>query len=82
MKGWVVYLLKCGDGTFYCGVTNDIKKRLLTHNTGKGSKYTRARLPVKLLAKSRPLAKGTALKLEYSIKKLPKREKRAAVKRI
>ena len=43
------YLLQCADGTYYCGWTNDLEKRLASHNAGKGGKYTRARLPVKLV---------------------------------
>jgi predicted GIY-YIG superfamily endonuclease len=82
MKGWVVYLVKCSNGAFYCGVTNDIKKRVSLHNKGKASKYTRARLPVKLSAVSRPLTKVQAMKNEYRIKRLPKGEKRLAVKSI
>lgn len=44
-----MYVLECSDGTLYTGYTTDVKRRLNTHNTGKGAKYTRARLPVKLL---------------------------------
>ena len=43
-----VYLLECGDGSFYCGWTNDLEKRLADHNAGRGAKYTRAHLPVTL----------------------------------
>lgn len=42
-----MYVLECSDGTLYTGYTTDVKRRLNTHNTGKGAKYTRARLPVK-----------------------------------
>ena len=44
-----MYVLECADGSLYTGYTTDVKKRLYTHNTGKGAKYTRARLPVTLL---------------------------------
>lgn len=81
-RGWRVYLMKCADGTFYCGVTTDVKKRLAAHNGGTGAKYTRARLPVRLLAKSRPLSKSDAHKAEARIKKLKKTEKRLAVKQL
>ena len=43
------YILECADGTFYCGWTNDLEKRVAAHNAGKGGKYTRSRLPVKLV---------------------------------
>ena len=44
-----MYVLECADGSLYTGYTTDVEKRLKTHNAGKGAKYTRARLPVKLL---------------------------------
>ena len=43
---WVVYLLRCVDDSLYCGITNDLESRLSKHNSGKGAKYTRSRLPV------------------------------------
>ncbi|MDH5680208.1 MAG: GIY-YIG nuclease family protein, partial [Spirochaetota bacterium] len=49
MNNWLVYLLECADNSYYCGVTNDLNKRLTDHNSGKGAKYTRSRLPVKVL---------------------------------
>jgi putative endonuclease len=82
MRDWVVYLLKCADGSYYCGVTNDLKKRLLKHNEGKASKFTRGRLPVKLAATSGPLTKSEAMRKEYMVKQLPKAQKRRAVKSI
>jgi len=66
---WVVYLLKCNDGSIYCGITNDLTKRIKRHNAGKGSKYTRSRLPVIVLLSVRAVTKGEALKLEYQVKK-------------
>jgi putative endonuclease len=68
---WQVYLLKCADLSLYCGVTNDLKARIDTHNAGKGAKYTRARLPVELAANSRKMTKSQALRCEMYIKKLP-----------
>ena len=72
---WVVYILRCRDKTLYTGSTNNIENRLMMHQQGKASKYTRARLPVKLLMKSGPLSKGDAQRLEMKIKKLPKEKK-------
>ncbi len=66
---WVVYLLRCVDQSLYCGITNDLKKRLDTHNLGKGAKYTRSRTPVKLLGASVQMTKSEALRLEYRIKR-------------
>lgn len=75
MNNWVVYLLECNDGSLYCGATNDIEKRIVTHNSGKGSKYTRSRLPVILMLTSKPLPKWDALKLERAVKKQKTNEK-------
>jgi putative endonuclease len=72
---WFVYLLECADNTLYCGITNDLDKRLKNHNLGKASKYTRVRLPVKLIYKNQVADKSEALKMEYRIKKLSRAEK-------
>ena len=45
-KEWVVYLVRCADESLYCGITNDIERRLVAHNSGKGAKYTKSRMPV------------------------------------
>ena len=70
-KNWVAYLLRCSDNSLYCGVSNNIEKRVIEHNSGMGAKYTRSRRPVVLVGTSRDMTKGEALKLEYRIKKLP-----------
>ena len=70
MNNYIVYLLICSDDTFYCGITNDILKRLRSHNSGKASKYTRGRLPVFLVCWSRSMSKSEALKLEYKVKQI------------
>ena len=70
MNSWSVYLLKCSDNSLYCGVTKDIKNRILKHNHGTASKYTRTRLPAELAAVRENLSKSEAYKLEYQIKKL------------
>ena len=69
MNNWLVYLLECADNSYYCGVTNDLNKRLTDHNSGKGAKYTRSRLPVKVLAERNGLSKSQAFKLEHLVKK-------------
>jgi len=76
---WFVYLVECRDGTLYCGVAKDVDARVFVHNEGKGAKYTRARRPVKLVVKSRPMAKRAAFKLEYAVKQLEKTEKISAI---
>jgi len=80
MSTWSVYLLKCSDDSLYCGVTKDIESRLLKHNQGIASKYTRARLPVELAAVHRDLSKSEAYKLEFWIKKLSADKKISALK--
>ena len=74
-----VYLLKCSDKSFYCGWTPDIKARLAKHNAGKGAKYTRGRLPAKLVFLEKKKSKSAALKREAEIKKMTRKEKAALV---
>lgn len=75
MDNWVVYLLRCNDGTLYCGATNNVVERVVTHNAGQGAKYTKYRLPVSLLLTSKLLSKRDALKLERAVKKQKANEK-------
>lgn len=70
-----VYILKCSDNTLYTGWTNNLEKRLATHNSGKGAKYTKNRLPVELVYYEILDSKSSALKREYAIKKLPRHKK-------
>ncbi len=79
-KTWSVYLLKCSDNSLYCGVTNNFKNRLIKHNKGTASKYTRVRLPVELAAIKNHLTKSEAYKIEYRIKKLSAGKKITALK--
>ena len=79
-KDWHTYLLKCSDNSLYCGVTKNLDNRILKHNKGTASKYTRSRLPVELVAVRKDLTKSDAYKLEYKIKKLPAGKKMAALK--
>lgn len=70
------YILKCSDGTFYTGYTNDLKKRVACHNSGKGAKYTKTRLPVSLVYFERFENKREAMSREWFIKhKLSRKEK-------
>ena len=74
-----VYLLRCADGSLYCGWTVDLEQRLATHNTGRASRYTRSRLPVEL-AWSRPLPdRAAAMQEEARIKALPRADKLALI---
>ena len=70
-RQWAVYLIRCSDKSLYCGITNNLKRRLAAHNLGKGAKYTRARRPVELAGTSFEMTKSDALKLEDRIKKIP-----------
>ncbi|MCI1944935.1 GIY-YIG nuclease family protein [Clostridium luticellarii] len=75
-----VYILKCRDGTFYTGYTNNLKKRIKTHNSGKGAKYTRGRIPVKLVYFEEYTSKKEALHREYVIKKMTHEDKFRLIK--
>jgi len=74
-RNWVVYLVRCSDQSLYCGITNDLNKRLNAHNRGKGAKYTKSRAPVELLGTRFKMTKSDALKLEHRIKKTPANKK-------
>ena len=69
------YIVECADGSFYCGWTNDLEKRIKAHNEGKGAKYTKPRLPVKLVYFEEFDAKEEAMSREYHIKQLTRAEK-------
>ena len=78
-KYWV-YIIKCKDGTYYTGYTNNLKKRVALHNSGYGSKYLKHRLPVKLVyAKEYRYCKN-ALRGEEKIKKFTRKQKEALIK--
>ncbi|MDD5259502.1 MAG: GIY-YIG nuclease family protein [bacterium] len=74
-----VYMVRCKDGTLYTGYTNDLGQRLQRHNAGQGAKYTRGRSPVKLVYKRRFRSYGLALKAEWAIKSLSRKEKKALI---
>ena len=75
MKPWYLYIVECRDGTFYTGITTDIKKRIDAHNSGHGAKYTRGRGPVKLMHLRRYVDRSAASKAEHKIKKLKRGKK-------
>jgi putative endonuclease len=76
-NSWVCYLLQCADNTIYCGITNDLDKRLAAHNAGEGAKYTRGRTPLQLVYAEPCADKSTALKRELQIKRMSRSEKLA-----
>jgi len=77
---YFVYLLECRDHSFYCGYTKDIKKRLINHGKGIGSKYTRARRPVNLIYQEELPTLSAALKREHAIKQFSRKQKEELVK--
>lgn len=77
---WVCYLLRCADDTLYCGITNDLDKRLMAHNSGTAAKYTRARGPVVLVFVEGCVDRSVASKREMAIKKLTRVEKLALIR--
>lgn len=74
-KNWYVYILECGDGTLYTGITVDIPKRFEAHQKGKGAKYTRGRGPLRVVYQERCEDHSHALRRELEIKGLPREEK-------
>ena len=74
-KKWSVYILKCLDGSYYTGITNDIKKRMTAHKNGKGSKYVKSRGFGRLICSKNYTNKSEVLKAEYKIKQLHRDEK-------
>lgn len=79
MTTWYVYILRCADGSLYTGIAVDLEKRFAVHQRGRGAKYTRGRLPVKLVYQEHSGSKGEALRREAQIKKFTKRQKEALV---
>jgi putative endonuclease len=77
---WYVYILECVDGTLYTGITNNLLERIKTHNSGKGAKYTKTRLPVTLRASCEALDRSAASKEEYRVKKLTRKKKLELIK--
>ena len=72
---WYLYILRCGDGTFYTGITTDVERRLEEHRQGRGAKYTRGRGPLELAYQEECGTHSEALKREYAVKQLTREEK-------
>ena len=77
---YYTYIVECRDKTYYTGYTCDIEKRIKAHNEGKGAKYTKYRSPVKLIYIEENATKSQAMKREYAIKQLSRKQKEALVK--
>lgn len=78
-QGNYTYIVKCSDETLYTGWTNNLKKRLEAHNSGKGAKYTKNRRPVELVYFEEHDTKQEAMKREYAIKQLSRQKKLALI---
>jgi predicted GIY-YIG superfamily endonuclease len=74
---WFVYMLECADGSLYTGIARDLDARVRIHNDGTGAKYTRGRLPVKLIYSETTDSRSSALRREHEIKQLPRQSKLA-----
>lgn len=72
---WYLYILRCGDGSLYTGITNDVMRRLEAHRSGRGAKYTRGRGPLELVYRETCGTYSDALKREREVKKLPREKK-------
>jgi putative endonuclease len=73
------YMVECADGSVYCGYTNDLSKRIKAHNSGKGAKYTRSRLPVRLIYFEEFDTKEEAMSREWHLKKLSHARKKELI---
>lgn len=69
------YIVRCKDNTLYCGWTNNLEKRMASHNAGTGAKYTRSRYPVELVYYECFETKEEAMRREYAIKQLTRKQK-------
>lgn len=80
MEGtWYLYILRCGDGTLYTGITTDVDKRLEAHRSGLGAKYTRGRGPLALVYREECGSHSDALKRELAVKRLTRTQKLALI---
>lgn len=79
MKQWGVYILRCGDGTLYTGMTDNLERRLAAHRAGKGAKYTRGRAPLEPVYWEPCQTASAALRREAAVKRLSRAEKLALI---
>ena len=74
-QDWCVYIVRCSDGSLYTGCTNALDQRIKAHNQGNGAKYTRGRMPVKLVYQEKNYSHSEALQREHEIKQLSRQNK-------
>jgi putative endonuclease len=79
LEAWFTYIVECSDGTYYCGTTPDLEKRISKHNAGQGAKYTAARKPVRLVYFEKYPDKSQAAQREYQIKQLTRKQKESII---
>lgn len=77
---WFVYILRCSGGSLYTGVTTDLERRTVQHNTGTAARYTRGRAPVRVVYCEPGGTRSFALKREFAIKSMTRREKEALIR--
>ncbi len=83
MEGnWYLYILRCGDGSLYTGITTDVEKRLEAHRSGRGAKYTRGRGPLELVYQEECGCHSGALKREAAVKALKKQKKEEIIRKL
>src|SRR4051794_13600347 len=80
VSGWFVYIVRCGDGSLYTGITTDMNRRCKQHNAGTASRYTRSRRPVRLVYHEVRRNRSSALKREVSIKAMNRVEKLSMIR--
>jgi predicted GIY-YIG superfamily endonuclease len=78
-KTWLVYILRCDDGSLYTGITTDLIRRCEQHNAGTASRYTRSRLPMALVYQEEQPNQSMALKRELAIKAMSRKAKEALI---
>lgn len=77
---YVVYLVRCADGTYYTGITTDLERRLRMHNMGRGARYTAGRRPVRCVYCEQIAGRSAALRREYVIKQMTRTQKRIMIR--
>src|ERR1051325_4537885 len=77
---WFVYILRCADGSLYTGIAKDVRRRCQQHNAGTASRYTRCRLPVKVMYQESQPTRSSALKREAAIKAMTRKAKLALIR--
>lgn len=79
MSAWYVYIVSCADDSLYTGIALDVDARIASHNAGRGARYTRSRLPVRLVYSEPAESRSAALRREHAIKSLTRRQKQRLI---